>query len=56
MEQQHSLDHSLAEVEQIGEAACHTGMRSCFYRKVGNAGNLKEVGKRIFDPKKVYKK
>lgn len=42
-------------VEQIGGAACHTGMRTCFYRKVdGDA--LVTVGEPVFDPKKVYGK
>jgi phosphoribosyl-AMP cyclohydrolase len=36
-------------VEQKG-AACHTGFSSCFYRTLD--GNI--VGKKIFDPEKVY--
>ena len=47
-------------VEQTG-AACHTGRRSCFYRKVDAGG---ESGARVsfvdadkvFDPKAVYRK
>ena len=46
-------DAVLIRVEQIGGAACHTGQRSCFYRKLEN-GRLVEVSKPIFDPKKVY--
>ncbi len=46
-------------VEQSG-AACHTGRRSCFYRKVdaGEAGaRLSFVdADRMFDPAKVYRK
>lgn len=49
-------DCILIFVEQIGGAACHTGMRSCFYRKVSLKGTLRVHGKKIFDPKKVYKK
>src|SRR3989344_4681223 len=49
-------DCLLAKVEQIGDAACHTGMRSCFYRRVQNNGKLEAVGKKVFDPEKVYKK
>ncbi len=49
-------DCLVAKVEQIGGAACHTGMRSCFYRIVGKDGSLTESGKRIFDPAQVYKK
>jgi phosphoribosyl-AMP cyclohydrolase len=46
-------------VEQTG-AACHTGRRSCFYRKVeaGESGaRLSFVdADRVFDPKDVYRK
>ena len=48
-------DCLLVKVLQIGGAACHTGFRSCFYRKVSQAGNPIVKGKRIFDPKKIYK-
>ncbi len=47
-------DCLLVKVEQIGSAACHTGHRSCFYRKVLTGGRLKTTGKPLFDPKKVY--
>lgn len=47
-------DTILLQVEQIGEAACHTGYRSCFYRKVKD-GECIVVGQKIFDPKDVYK-
>lgn len=46
-------DTILLKIEQIG-AACHTGYRSCFYRKVKN-NSLKVVGERIFEPDQVYK-
>lgn len=45
-------DTILLKVEQRG-AACHMGYRSCFYRKLED-NNLKVVGERVFDPKKVY--
>jgi len=48
-------DTILLKVEQVGGAACHTGYRSCFYRKLEN-GNLKVVGEKIFEPEEVYKK
>ena len=48
-------DCLLIQVKQIGGAACHTGMRSCFYRSIDKNGKTKTFGKRIFDPKKVYK-
>ena len=48
-------DALLLKVEQIGEAACHTGKRSCFFRKLEN-GSVTDVGVQIFDPKEIYKK
>ena len=47
-------DTVLLKVEQVGQAACHTGYRSCFFRKVENGG-LKIIDQPIFDPKEVYK-
>lgn len=49
-------DCLLVKVEQVGRASCHTGYRSCFYRKVMSDGEIKVVGEKIFDPEKVYKK
>jgi phosphoribosyl-AMP cyclohydrolase len=49
------LDTILLCVEQLGGAACHEGYKSCFYRKV-EAGGLKVVGHRVFDPAEVYGK
>ena len=46
-------DALLLKVEQIGGAACHTGYRSCFYRRVAR-GKTEAVGERVFDPKEVY--
>jgi len=46
-------DALLLKVEQLGGAACHTGYRSCFYRKIGEQG-VEIVGERVFDPKEVY--
>ncbi len=48
-------DAILLRIEQVGIAACHTGKRSCFYRKLENGGFV-EVGEQIFDPEKVYAK
>ncbi|GAB4360559.1 MAG: phosphoribosyl-AMP cyclohydrolase [Gammaproteobacteria bacterium] len=48
-------DAVLMKVEQIGRAACHTGKRSCFFRRVDN-GTLRDVGEQVFDPNKVYGK
>jgi len=36
-------------------AACHTGYRSCFYRKWEN-GMLVTTGQKVFDENAVYKK
>src|ERR1700682_1941198 len=47
-------DTILLKVRQIGDAACHEGYRSCFFRQV-EGGQLKVIGERVFDPKKVYK-
>ncbi|HVO33026.1 MAG TPA: phosphoribosyl-AMP cyclohydrolase [Elusimicrobiota bacterium] len=47
-------DCLLIKVDQIGRAACHTGRRSCFYRKVQPGGRLRVQGKPLFDPSKVY--
>lgn len=47
-------DTLLIKVEQIGGAACHTGHRSCFYRRV-SGDELVEEGDLIFDPEEVYK-
>lgn len=48
-------DTILLKVKQIGDAACHTGYRSCFFSKVTDGG-LEVVGERVFDPKEVYGK
>src|SRR5947199_4791823 len=38
-------DCLVVKVKQIGGAACHTGQRSCFYRKVLPGGKLKVTSK-----------
>ncbi|UCD90146.1 MAG: phosphoribosyl-AMP cyclohydrolase [Desulfobacterales bacterium] len=48
-------DAVLLKIEQVGEAACHTGYRSCFFKKV-EEGSVKVVGKPKFDPEEVYRK
>ena len=48
-------DTVLLKVEQLGAAACHTGHRSCFYKKVEN-GAIRVIGEPVFDPKEVYDK
>jgi len=46
-------DCVLVRVNQIGDAACHLGYRSCFFRVV-DGEELKVVGEKIFDPDEVY--
>jgi phosphoribosyl-AMP cyclohydrolase len=48
-------DAVLLKVEQCGGAACHTGHRSCFFKKVDNR-SIRIVGKPVFNPREVYKK
>ena len=47
-------DTILLQVKQLGEAACHTGYKSCFYRKL-NGKDFVIVGEKIFNPEEVYK-
>lgn len=47
-------DTVLLKVEQVGGAACHTGYRSCFFRKVVD-GSVQVVDEKIFEPEEVYK-
>ncbi len=46
-------DALLLKVEQLGGAACHTGYRSCFYRRIVK-DQVETMGERVFDPKEVY--
>ena len=37
-------------------AACHTGYRSCYYRKYNDeADNIEIIEEKVFDPDKTYK-
>jgi phosphoribosyl-AMP cyclohydrolase len=45
-------DCLLIKIEQIG-GACHTGYRSCFYRRLKGTKFVVKA-KRVFDPRKVY--
>ncbi len=47
-------DSVLLKVEQIGGAACHTGYKSCFHKRV-EEGSVKIVDQPVFDPKEVYR-
>ena len=46
-------DTVLLKVEQVGGAACHTGYKSCFYRR-RRGDDWEVVGAPVFDPEKVY--
>jgi len=48
-------DVVVLRVEQRGGAACHTGRRSCFFRRLDGA-SWTVVGERVFDPDEVYRK
>ena len=48
-------DALVLKVEQIGGAACHTGKRNCFFRRI-DQGRVEDVGEQVFDPDEVYKK
>ncbi len=53
-------DVLLLTVEQMGRgAACHTGRRSCFYRRVaslnGETSLVRDADAPLFDPAQVYK-
>ena len=38
------------------QAACHTGYFTCYFQQIDKTGKVKILGKRLFDPCKVYKK
>ncbi len=46
-------DAVLLKVKQMGGAACHTGYKSCFFRRV-EGESLQIIGEPVFDPKEVY--
>jgi phosphoribosyl-AMP cyclohydrolase len=48
-------DVLVIKVEQVGDAACHTGRRSCFFRRI-DGDEVEDVGVQIFDPAEVYGK
>ena len=49
------VDALVMKIEQIKEAACHEGYRSCFYRRLKD-GVWQIEGEPLFDPKEVYGK
>ena len=49
-------DTVLLKIEQQGGATCHTGHRSCFFKRVVENREIEIVGRPLFDPKEVYGK
>ena len=49
-------DTILLKVRQRGGAACHTGHKSCFFKKIDDDGSIKITGKPLFNPEEVYGK
>jgi phosphoribosyl-AMP cyclohydrolase len=47
-------DVVLLKVHQHGGAACHTGRRTCFYRRSAGDGKWRTVLEPVFDPEQVY--
>ena len=48
-------DTVLLKVDQVGGASCHTGYKSCFFKKI-KGGKSQVIGEPVFDPKEVYNK
>lgn len=46
-------DAVLLIVEQIGGATCHTGYRSCFFKRV-EKGAVEVIGTPAIDPREIY--
>lgn len=50
-------DAVVLEIEQVGGSACHTGRKSCFYRRITpGSGEVSICSPQVFDPAEVYKK
>ena len=47
------LDAIVVRAHQKGPA-CHEGFRSCFYRKVDDSGELREIAERLMTPEEIY--
>lgn len=48
-------DAAVFKIKQVGGAACHTGYRSCFYRRLEQEGGLTMIeDEKVFDPAQVY--
>lgn len=49
-------DALVIKVTQVGDAACHEGYRSCFFRQLQEDGSLEVIEERIFQPETIYEK
>ena len=48
-------DAAVFKIRQVGGAACHTGYRSCFHRRLEGSGELTVIeAEKVFDPAQVY--
>lgn len=47
-------DALLVRVEMAGEAVCHEGYRSCFYRQIDSQGQTVVVAERVLSPEQLY--
>jgi phosphoribosyl-AMP cyclohydrolase len=47
-------DALLVRVEMAGEAVCHEGYRSCFYRQIDSRGQTAVVAERVLSPEQLY--
>ena len=47
-------DVLLVKVAQVG-AACHDGYYSCFYREYRPGETWKVIGRKVFEPERVYR-
>jgi len=48
------LDAVLVLVELAGEAVCHEGYRSCFFRSLDRQGDSAIIERRLFSPEQLY--
>jgi phosphoribosyl-AMP cyclohydrolase len=47
-------DAILIKVDAVGPGVCHEGYRSCFFRTVTSAGDLKINAEPTFEPAQIY--
>lgn len=47
-------DTLLIKIKQVGEAACHEGYRSCFFRRIEGDETVTETSP-LFNPSEIYR-